>query len=181
MRGSHSPSVCVLAAGLRPTICLPFCSPTVGLRLAPDCLNKFAPQFLVDFASILAEVFLQPLHWLLCRGTLSLCEWSLRSSWISLSVLSHDSVLSLTHRLAKHCFWRDWQLSETLSPLGYRRCRTRRLLLCLLSHPHNGQCFRHPRKGFESIRVESLLLGRKPKRLNQYFCVCPPRLTVKPR
>ena len=185
-QGSSPRQFCILAsylaAALRPTICLPFCSPTVGLRLAPDCLNKFAPQFLVDFASILAEVFLQPLHWLLCRGTLSLREWSPRSSWICLSVLSHGRVLCLQHRLAKHCLWRDWKFSEWLSYLGNPQCRRRRVLLCLLPRPHTGQCFSHPRKGFESSRVAGAEAeALEPALPRRQISMCLPRLTVEPR
>ena len=39
-----------------------------------DCLNKFAPQFLVYLVPLLAEVALKSLHQLLCRGALSLCR-----------------------------------------------------------------------------------------------------------
>ena len=39
-----------------------------------DCLNKFAPQFLVYLVPLLAEVALQSLHQLLCRGAPSLCR-----------------------------------------------------------------------------------------------------------
>ena len=41
--------------------------------------------------------------------------------------------------LAKHCLWRDWQLSERISQLDYRRCRRRRLPECVWPHPRCGQ------------------------------------------
>ena len=110
--GSSPRQFCILAwclvGGLRPTMSLRSALPPLAFALhLAACTNLLRNSSLIS-PQFPLKGFLQPLHWLLCRGTLSLCEWSPRIYWIWLSVLSHGIVLGWPHRVAKHCCWRDW-------------------------------------------------------------------------